>query len=364
METRDESAARFVLDGVPRFTYLNDGLCPFALCLKSCTDFLRESYSYNYILGTSGACFRMSWNYREWDEGNMDLARLGPEPFRHALRAVALKHRFLVKPALWPGVQGDDIQVMDDSDRTKALWRDEIVKSLRAGMPVLAFGVVGPPEVSLIAGYDESGEVLIGWAAMYDAPPRDRREPNGMYRKAGWFAEMWGIILLDRAEVKPDPDRVCDEALRWAHAVSELPKSRTHCFGRAAFKGWAGGMLKDADFPEEDAATIQKRRNTVWDGLIMLAERSAAAEFLETLAERRPDVAQHLTEAARLFREESRLPVAQALGGPALPLPSFAEPTARRAAIDQILSAGEKDAEAARHLALAQVERGRSCRLG
>lgn len=81
-----ETPRRLVLDGVPKVRYFKDGMCPFALSLKCLTDYLDGDYSYGYILGTSGACFRMAWNYTQWDCGNMDLGRLGPEPFRQGLR--------------------------------------------------------------------------------------------------------------------------------------------------------------------------------------------------------------------------------------------------------------------------------------
>lgn len=126
----DETPERVVLDGVPKVRYFKDGMCPFALCLKVWTDFLGQDFSYNYILGTSGACFRMTWNFTEWDEGNMDLARLGPEPFRHAFRAVGLEHRFLLKKSWWPDATGDDIEMLGDKT-AEATFRARIVQSIR-----------------------------------------------------------------------------------------------------------------------------------------------------------------------------------------------------------------------------------------
>ena len=351
----DATPGRVVLGDVPKVRYFKDGMCPFALSLKCLTDHIGEDYSYRYILGTSGACFRMTWNHTEWDEGNMDLGRLGPEPFRRGLRAVGLQHCFLLKRSWWPEATGDDIEVLGEGETAEAALRARIVQSIRDGMPVLAFGVVGPPEVSIICGYDEGGNVMIGWAAMDGEHPKDQREPNGMFRQRDWFARTQGLILVESKPRKPDLDRVYRESLAWAYQVTTLPKTATHVFGGPAHKQWAWAMAKDHAFPDDDEKTLQKRRHTVWDGMIMLAERGTAAEFLEETAESLPAVAGHLREAARLLREEGDLcgRMQVPLGGPGLPTKPFADPGRRRSAADFILAAGEKNAAAARHLALA-----------
>lgn len=43
--------------------------------------------------------------------------------------------------------------------------------------PVIAIGVVGPPEPCIVAGYDKGGEVLIGWSFFQDRP-EDRPRPG------------------------------------------------------------------------------------------------------------------------------------------------------------------------------------------
>ena len=346
---------RVVLEDVPKVRYFKDGMCPFALSLKCLTDHMGEDYSYTYILGTSGACFRMTWNFTEWDEGNMDLGRLGPEPFRHGFRAVGLKHRFLLKGSWWPEATGDDIEMLPDDPTAEAVLRAQVVRSIRQGLPVLAFGVVGPPEVSIICGYDDGGKVMIGWAAMDGEHPKDQREPNGMFRQRDWFAKTQGLMLLEGKPQKPDLDRVYRDALAWAYDVSSLPKGKTHVFGQQAHKQWAWAMVKDHAFPDDDERTLQKRRHTVWDGMIMLAERGMAAAFLEEISGSRPEAAEHLREAACLLREEGECcgRMQERLGGHGLRTEPFADPCSRRAAADMILAAGEKNAQAARQLALA-----------
>jgi hypothetical protein len=295
----------------------------------------------------------MSWNYTEWDEGNMGLGHLGPEPFRRGLRAVGLKHTFVVKKSWWPEAAGEDIQAMEDTKETEAVFRRKIVQSICAGMPVLAFGVVGPPEVSIITGYDEGGDVLIGWSCFQRDHPKDQFEPNGAFRQRNWFGKTPGLIVVEQGSGMPDLGRVYRDALEWAYQISTLPKTKTHLFGRPAYKNWAEAMLHEASFPPADEKTLQSRRYTVWDGLIMTAERENAAEFLTDIAAVRPDIAGHLREAARLFREEGQCGgrIAQALGGPTLPSKHLADPTARRTAADFILEARDRNAEALRHLA-------------
>lgn len=330
--------ARLVLEGIPQPRYLQDGLLPFALCLKCCSDYLGNDYTYRHILGCSGACFRMSWNYRHWDGGNMDLGRLGAEPFRRGLQSVGLKGEFLVKPSWWAD-RGDDIIVCEDNPQSEALFRQRIIHSIGAGMPILAFGVVGPPEVSIISGYDEGGEVLIGWSCHQGGHPQDQLEPDGQYRKRGWFNDTEGLILLQPDPTFSEADPIPPYAVQWAYEVATLAKTDTHCFGAGAYKGWAEGMLKDFDFPEVDESTLQERRHSVWDGLIMMAERGAAAAYLESLADAGAERPDDLREAARLIREEGEYSanLCKALGDHMLPSGPLADPTARRDAADVIL---------------------------
>ncbi len=46
--------ARFVLEGVPRIGY-DISFCPFPASLRACMEFMGENYSYEYIMGASGA---------------------------------------------------------------------------------------------------------------------------------------------------------------------------------------------------------------------------------------------------------------------------------------------------------------------
>ena len=45
-----------------------------------------------------------------------------------------------------------------------------IMDSINRGIPVLAFGVVGPSDCCIITGYDQGGDVLLGWSTYQDIP--------------------------------------------------------------------------------------------------------------------------------------------------------------------------------------------------
>ena len=88
------AAGRRVLDGVPGFRYIQDGLNPFALSLNAGLSYLGEPRAYGDLMADSGACFRMAWNHTGWDEGNMDLSHLEPEPVRRGVQCAGQGLRF------------------------------------------------------------------------------------------------------------------------------------------------------------------------------------------------------------------------------------------------------------------------------
>jgi len=350
------SAGRRVLDGVPGFRYVQDGLNPFALCLGSCLTHLGAPQPYGELVAYSGAAFRMAWNHTGWDEGNMDLSHLGPEPMRRGVQCAGYRPGFLVKPDWWQGQTADDIERVPDGADGKRRMREAITASIDRGVPVLAFGVVGPPEVSLITGYDAGGEVMVGWSCHAEAhPPKDGSEPSGRFRQRDWWEATPGLILLDSKLDEAEVERVRGEALEWAYRVMTMPKSKTHEFGEPAYKGWGYGMVRDCEFPEGDEKTLQSRRFTVWDGLIMQAERGHAAALFEREAGRRADATGHLLEAARHLRAEYALcgRAQKAMGGEMLPSAGLADPVKRRAAVDVILACRDHYVQATKRLALA-----------
>ena len=156
-----------------------------------------EQVDYDYLMGVTGAAFRHFWN-RD-DGGNIDLFYLGQEPPQRAFRCARLR-----------------VAVGE----TREAGHDRRIKeSIGRGMPVIAFGIIGPPEAGMVTGYADDGETLYGWS--YFQEGRD-----AYYERPGWFetaeqghhANMGALVLGEKLRTRPDPRQVYVDALRWAHA--------------------------------------------------------------------------------------------------------------------------------------------------
>lgn len=167
--------ARLVLEGVPRVSFRSEPgqdaqTTPLPACLEYLGDGLgmhefewrgsswQQSNTYTYLMGTTGAAFRLSWR-PGWHLDNVEIMYMSDEPTapsERAFEAVGRDYEFLLP--------------QEDRD-AKEYWRQRIVDSIYSlSRPVLAFGVVGLPECCLVTGYDEGGQVLIGWSFFQDFP--------------------------------------------------------------------------------------------------------------------------------------------------------------------------------------------------
>jgi hypothetical protein len=133
--------SKAILENVPKIGY-DIHLCPFPGSLYSYLEYTGDPCDYDYIMGVTGAAFRRLWN-RD-DGGNVDLSYLSEAPFKHVFNALGYEYQII--PA------------------EKDAMIKAIKESINKGRPVISFGIIGPPEAGLVAGYDQDGEVL------YDLP--------------------------------------------------------------------------------------------------------------------------------------------------------------------------------------------------
>ncbi|MDX9979395.1 MAG: hypothetical protein RBU25_05015 [Lentisphaeria bacterium] len=308
----DDPDTRLVLTGVPKIGY-HRRLCPFPGSVEAALEFLGTPEPYDFLMGVSGAPFRRIWNPS--DGGNVDINYLHPEPHRLLFQAI-----------------GRSYQVLPATDRPALLAA--VKQSIAEGIPVLGFGIVGPPEAGLVCGYEQGGDVLLGHS-YFDFEKRPAEAPY--YAKEGWFEQMVGtepshgeprpvgMIVLGGRQPRPAPLETLRESLRWAidlERTTHRANLPNHICGLAAYDAWADALEVDADYspdapaldyaqddPTAARSWLEVRAMVHGDQATMLMERREAAAFLRRMAECAGAAASPLREAAELYDQIGRIVV-------------------------------------------------------
>ncbi len=297
------SPSRLVLDGVPPFNIRSGGLrCPEGIVtpavLRIVLEYLGDNdygckyclaqnpgckilCTYAFLMGVTGAASFLSWK-EGWEEDNVAIFYMSSDAGaveRHAFEAI--------------GYHYDSLQREEGGDN-EALFRQSIIESIQRGVPALAYGVVGPPEPSIIIGYDENGDVLTGWSFFQSFPEYTggvEYEPCGYFRKRDWFKDTVSLLIIGEKRERPPFKEVYRQALEWMLEVTRTPLAssdpgapewyRNRHNGLAAYTAWANHLLKDEDFPAGNEAVL-RQRHIVQEGAVgSVAEgRWYAAQFL------------------------------------------------------------------------------------
>ena len=166
-----KEGAKVYIPGVRKLSWNTGEMCEFASALISALSCLGENLPYPYVMGTSGAAFRFTLNPGAWDPGNYGIRNISADPYEPMRRAIA--------------AAGYAYTLCEKASRQEETAR--IMDSIERGVPVLAHPVVGPSDCCIISGYDQNGEVLLGWSTYQDIPD-DHNIPPDEYRL---FPQTW-----------------------------------------------------------------------------------------------------------------------------------------------------------------------------
>ncbi|MCE5198101.1 MAG: hypothetical protein ABFD54_09660 [Armatimonadota bacterium] len=185
----------------------------------------------------------------------------------------------------------------------EAEFRRKIIENIyEKKRPVIAIGVIGPPEPCVITGYDENGDVLIGWNFFQNEEKNDPRvsfEPSGCFRKRSWFADTSGIILIGEKRDMPTKAEQYRLALRRALDMLCYQGTMDCPAGIASYTEWAKALLDDARYGKAD----KDLHNTLDMGAGDIAERRCyGGAFLITAMGVLPEVQRELTGAQRSWQ--------------------------------------------------------------
>ena len=189
---------------------------------------LGENTSYDYVCAVSGCAFAASFSREGWDFGNQRVTGV-PIILEHTFRMFGYE----VTRHFKSDFETDSRLIMDSVDK---------------GFPVITLDRIIPAaNECLISGYDNDGEVLLGYNPFMDIED-DHAEPHddtGYFRKTGWHNDMRNSMLIIGDKVgKPSKETIFAETLRIIkRLITEESLVPSHHNGLAAHRAFAEALM-------------------------------------------------------------------------------------------------------------------------
>lgn len=286
---RDRSQC--ILEGMKRLSWENgrEGMeCPWAGALQTSLAYMGEPYTYEQIMGISGACYRICF-VDVWDYSCTDAL-------------VAFDYATPLYEAIGYGFRM--VERLEKQERKAE--RQAIMEDIQNGRPVLAINLRVAAEWGIITGYVDNGNRFLcrtyfdqevfdalkggdgqgetdGQQQSTNQKHEDRRivfEENKGYL----FSDFWPFLILhfgEKGEPKL-PAEILKTSLATLVASFQGEKCNGYHQGKDAYRAWIDGLSREEDFRLADDRENVMRRLTVNDDMLgaLIDARSAAADWL------------------------------------------------------------------------------------
>ncbi|MBN1699969.1 MAG: RNA polymerase sigma factor [Spirochaetales bacterium] len=340
-------------DGIPRCPET----VPFPSCVRAYLEYLdqgeppsiieshnrkwRLDNSYLTALCASGAAFKLNWR-PGWHMDNPLISHISDDPLEPHKRTL--------------DVMGIPCEIVLNDGTNKVLFTEKIRESIRKNKrPVIAQGVVGPPEECLVTGFDKNGEILLGWSFFQGSKEfldEVEFEPNGYFRKRNWYENTGVLFVPGDRNTKKSPVESYKRILLWAVEVMERPTGGPGIpNGLAAYRAWIDTIADDEAFSGKTVKELQYRYIIHHSAVGLLAEcRWYAHLFLDNISEVTGKY-EPLKEAASCFNTVHTImwEIWGAVGGPGVApakAKRFAGPDVRKQVAGLLEKAREMDVKA------------------
>lgn len=277
---------------------------PFPNCLQVVLNYMGQDISYTHIMAATGLAFSQRWCIDAWNEAAIDSRTLYETPFKPfelAFKGAGRKY---------------EISVSDEQKNCKAITKEDALKLIKAeldcGRPLIALGVVGPPEPCLITGYRNNGETVLGWSLfqndnwLRDAgfPTPNGVDESGYFIKDNWWNGTQAVMSIGEEVNTPTFEK---DILQ--NALNIMTKEKTGSYygnefyynGQAAYEAWANTVVNDEKWFGNDGGGYAWMCHT--DQSRMLASRAMAATYVESLTERYTNISKEIKSCASYLKK-------------------------------------------------------------
>lgn len=209
----------------------------FPICIKAVSEYMGDDVPYACIMAATGAAFRLVWNQMEWDLSNIDIyhtLRESNEIYGYGAKALGREFSFLGR----------------DADTTKDEFIEYIKSNLAKGFPVIALGIIGPPEPCIIAGYDADQDAVMGWNFFQHDPEfasAVSTMENGYFRCDSWWenTDTQAVMCIGSPADHPYSNK---EIIKMAAAIMEPRQESSYAKGLQAYDAWNKMLLDEKWF--------------------------------------------------------------------------------------------------------------------
>lgn len=194
---------------------------------------LGENTNYDYVCAVSGSAYRTSFSMEGWSFGNHHASYV-PIIFNHTFKMLG----YNVTQHVRSDFETDSKLIMDSIDK---------------GVPVLTLeGVINNSDTCLISGYDNDGQVLLGYNPfMYiEDDHKEEADETGYFRKTDWhngiFADnnQGSILIIGDKCKKLSKEEIFAETLNLIkRLITEESIFPGQYNGLSAHKAFANALL-------------------------------------------------------------------------------------------------------------------------
>jgi len=265
------------IEGVGRLRFGEDRDNQFIAALTVAMQAMGEDVTYEYLMGVSGAAFRLHFWMPEWCPSSTAL--LG-----------GFDHSIPVMKAL--GYTAHTIK----RDVDDAEVRRTVIESIERGQPVIAQNLMGNGRYGVIAGYQQEGDSFL--CRTYDDVTEDYSLSVG---------RPWLFFIIGNKQQIPDRResivKSLEIALELAHTRAYERDGKEQASGFAAYEKWTSDLLSDTLFAGKREEDLDYMAHTnAFCYLCLTDARGAASRYLESVVgDFRQSSAGHLLKAADLF---------------------------------------------------------------